>query len=65
MSGIPMDSDELQRILEVVERMAGRMNARFVPDDSSVEAFARVRGNFASEEPASSHVSVYRERRVA
>lgn len=65
MTGIPVNSEELQRIMEVAERMASRMNARFIPDDHSVEAFTRVQGNFAPREAASSHVVMYRERRVA
>ena len=66
MSHIILDSEaELRTVLEVVERMAARMNAQFVPDDAEVEKFKRVSSHFAPLETASSHVAVYRTSRAA
>lgn len=66
MSRIIADSEaELRMVLEVVERMAARMNAQFVPDLTEVEAFKRASCHFGPAETASSHVTTYRSSRAA
>jgi hypothetical protein len=66
MSHINLDSEaELRTVLEVVERMAARMNAQFIPDNAELEEFKRVSSHFTPLETASSHVSAYRTPKAA